>query len=231
MPPDESPEAKFERLKKQLQESILRDYPNPERKGCPGDPTLKELAERPLGEAIEGDPHWQHVTHCSECYRQFLEFNEDFRRQKNTQRATARLALGAVGALVIAAGLIFAIRQTGLFSPRPQNAELVYSQRTIDIPSISRSAESGGGTPAILLERKPTALTVQLPVGSKSGTYEFELRTEKVTRISRSADATLRNGVTTFTVRLTLSELEPGMYSVYVRRVPWDWTYFPVEIR
>ena len=48
MPPEESPESKFDRLKKQLQDSILRDYPNPERKGCPGGAVLQELAERPL---------------------------------------------------------------------------------------------------------------------------------------------------------------------------------------
>ncbi len=75
MPPEESPEAKFDRLKKQLQDSILRDYPNPERKGCPGDDVLKELAERPLDQAVEDDPHWHHVTHCSECYREFLALN------------------------------------------------------------------------------------------------------------------------------------------------------------
>jgi hypothetical protein len=67
MPPDESPEFKFDRLKKQLQDAILRDYPNPESKGCPGGAALRELAERPLGQAVEDDPHWAHITHCSEC--------------------------------------------------------------------------------------------------------------------------------------------------------------------
>ena len=89
MPPEESPEAKFDRLKKQLQDSILRDYPNPERKGCPGDAVLKELAERPLDQAVEGDPRWHHVTHCSECYREFLTFNNAFRREAKVKRARA----------------------------------------------------------------------------------------------------------------------------------------------
>ena len=36
MPPEESPEDKYERLQRRLQEEILSKYPNPERKGCPG---------------------------------------------------------------------------------------------------------------------------------------------------------------------------------------------------
>ena len=36
MPSEESPEARFDRLKRQLQDSILRDYPNPQRTGCSG---------------------------------------------------------------------------------------------------------------------------------------------------------------------------------------------------
>src|ERR1035438_10890703 len=72
MPRPESPDAQFDRLKSQLQNSILSDYPNPERKGCPGEAVLKELAARPLDDSLEGNPHWHHVTHCSECYREFL---------------------------------------------------------------------------------------------------------------------------------------------------------------
>lgn len=78
MPSEESPEAKFDRLKKHLQNSILRDYPNPERKGCPGGAVVREMAELPLTEGVEDDPHWHHVTHCAECYREFLAFNEAF---------------------------------------------------------------------------------------------------------------------------------------------------------
>lgn len=63
MPPEESPEAKYDRLKQQLQDLILKDYPNPERKGCPGDAALKELADHPLDQPFENGPHWHHVTH------------------------------------------------------------------------------------------------------------------------------------------------------------------------
>ena len=230
MPSEESPEAKFDRLKKQLQDSILRDYPNPERKGCPGGAVLKEFAGRTIDETIEDDPHWQHVTHCSECYRDFLALNVEFRRQAKARRVQVRWGTAVAVAVVLVAGLLFALRQGSFFSQRPQNAELAYAKQTVDIPSMSRSAD-GGATKPIILERKRVELTIELPVGSKAGAYEFQLRRQNQPVISTSSTAAIRDGSTTFSVRLDLSKLAPGMYSMYVRQVPWDWNYYPVEIR
>ena len=123
-----------------------------------------------------------------------------------------------------------ALRQGAFFSQRPQNAELAYNKQTVDIPSMSRSVE-GGATKPIILERKRVELTIELPVGSKAGAYEFQLRRQNQPVISTSSTAAIRAGSTTFSVRLDLSKLAPGMYSMYVRQVPWDWNYYPVEIR
>jgi hypothetical protein len=230
MPPEESPEAKFDRLKKQLQDSILTDYPNPERKGCPDGAVLKELAGRTLDETIEDEPHWQHVTHCSECYRDFLALNVEFRRQAKARRVQVRWGTAVALAVILIAGVLFALRQGAFFTQRPQNAELAYAKQTVDIPSMSRSVD-GGATNPIILERKPVELTIQLPVGSKAGEYEFQLRREGQPVVSASATAAIREGSTAFSVRLDLSKLAPGMYSMYVRQVPWDWNYYPVELR
>ena len=141
MPPEESPESKFDRLKKQLQDSILRDYPNPERKGCPGGAVLRELAERPLDQAVEDDPHWQHITHCSECYREFLAFNNAFRQQARVRRV--RVGWGvAVAAVVIVIAVLIGVNQGSLFKKRPQNAELAWVRRTVVVPSSNRSVRS-----------------------------------------------------------------------------------------
>src|SRR4051812_4759025 len=92
---DESPHARFDRLKKQLQDSILRDYPNPERRGCPGNASLQTLARRPLDDRIEGDPNWQHVTHCSECYREFLDFRAGIKRRQKSKQVSIGVAVAA----------------------------------------------------------------------------------------------------------------------------------------
>src|SRR5436190_2162921 len=135
MPPEESPEAKFDRLKKQLQDAILRDYPNPERKGCPGEVVLRKLAARPLDRPVEDDPHWQHITHCSECYREFLAFNNEARQGAKARKASLGWVLAGASAAFIVAILI-GLFQGGVFSKRPQNAELAFVKKTVDIPSM-----------------------------------------------------------------------------------------------
>ncbi len=229
MPPEESPAEKFDRLKKQLQDSILRDYPNPERKGCPGDAVLRELAERPLDQAVEDDPHWHHITHCSECYREFLGFNNAFRERAKVRRARVGWALAAA-AVVLVVGVLIGLRQGSIFSKRPQNAELAWVDETVEVPSETRSGNAGEQKP-IFLKRLPLRLTVQLPIGSKAGTYELQLKMNDRTLVSTGGDAEIRNGATVFVARVNLSKLDPGSYSMVIRQVPNDWNLYPVVLR
>lgn len=76
----ETPDDKWNRLQCQVQGGIANSYPNPERKGCPNQDGLIELAKRSadFDDSIEDDPEWHHVTHCSPCYGQYLE---EFRKQ------------------------------------------------------------------------------------------------------------------------------------------------------
>jgi hypothetical protein len=75
MHPEESPEAKYDRLKRKLQDSILSQYPNPERKGCPGSAVLENVATRYSDESVEGDENCE-----------FLDFRL---KHKATQRNEA----------------------------------------------------------------------------------------------------------------------------------------------
>ena len=49
--------------------------------------------------------------------------------------------------------------------------------------------------------------------------------------ISKTAEATIVDGTTAFTVKLDLSKFDPGNYYIDVRQVGFDWTYYPVSIR
>ncbi|HEY3940709.1 MAG TPA: hypothetical protein VGL97_25000 [Bryobacteraceae bacterium] len=95
---------------------------------------------------------------------------------------------------------------------------------------MTRSDDARGSTP-ITLEREPEELTVNLPVGSKAGPYEFGLLKGDQAIVSAHADAELHNGTTAFIVRIDLSKVASGEYSMSVRRVPWDWSHFPVVVR
>jgi hypothetical protein len=230
MRPEESPEAKYDRLKRKLQDSILSQHPNPERKGCPEGTVLQFMAKRYSDESIEGDENWHHVTHCSECYREFLDMRLKYKGEVSKRRLFARWGLAAA-IFAVAVGLFFASRQRSTVGPeRPQNAEVAYNKRTIDIPAMTRSEVARASAP-ISLSREPEELTVNLPVGSKAGTYEFRLLKGDKAIVSAQAAAQVHDGTTAFMVRIDLSKVASGDYSMSVRQVPWDWNYFPVVVR
>ena len=76
----ESTEEKYRRFQREIQGAILRNYPNPKRQGCPGEATVRNLAENPdsIKAEDEGDEQgaWYHITHCSPCYASFLKLRE-----------------------------------------------------------------------------------------------------------------------------------------------------------
>jgi hypothetical protein len=232
MPPKELPEAQFDRLKKRLQDSIFRDYPNPERQGCPGGAVLQELAELPLDEAVDGDPQWHHITHCSECYREFLAFNNAFRRGVTARRTRLVWAV-ATAAAVMAIALLFAVRQGVFRFERPQNAELAFQPRLVDLQgrSITRSAGGNQEQKPIILQSEPEELTIRLPFGREAGVYEVQvLKTPNQPLTAKTGRATIQDGATSLIVKLDLSKLANGNYFLGIRQAPGDWIYYPVKI-
>jgi hypothetical protein len=232
--PEESPHAQFDRLKKQLQDSILRDYPNPERRGCPGNAAVRKLAEKPLDYNLEGSSNWQHLTHCSECYREFLDIRASMKRRKKAQRVG--IGIGVAAAIVAVAAIIFLGNRQGAGSPpvRPQIAERIYRPRMVDLEGLSmtRSEKGRQEIKPILLGREPEELTIRLPFGSKAGAYEVQLlKNADRPLLTATGEAKIENGVTMLTLRMDLSAYEPGRYFFGVRQIPWDWTYCPAEIQ
>jgi len=91
---DETPEQKYNRMADAVQQSILRNYPNPNREGCPGEAAVREVASRT---EVRKDELWRHITHCSPCYAEFLQ-NRDEQRQASARRVrTRRSFLGRSG--------------------------------------------------------------------------------------------------------------------------------------
>ena len=73
-------------IKDLLQQSILRNYPNPERKGCLESALITEVGQQRLPHE---DSRWAHISHCSECYREFLDCRKQF-RENNARAAQLR---------------------------------------------------------------------------------------------------------------------------------------------
>ncbi len=171
------------------------------------------------------------MTHCSECYREFLDLRRKFKGEAKKRGYVTKWAIVAAAVLAVAVGLFFASRYRSTLSPeRPQNAEVAYNKMTIDIPAMTRSETERAGSP-IMFERKPEEVMVNLPVGSKAGPYEFRLLKESQPVLSTHANATIKNGTTSFSVKIDLSKVDSGTYSMSVRQAPWDWNYVPVFVR
>ena len=99
----ETPEQKYDRIAAAVQQTILNSFPNPNRVGCPGDVRLREVAAR--GTIVEDDD-WQHITHCSECYGEFLAAKDQIRRAGRRARTLGLIGGAALLVLVVAAVLL-----------------------------------------------------------------------------------------------------------------------------
>jgi hypothetical protein len=82
----ETPEQKWDRLQSEIHAGITKGYPNPDRKGCVGHESIVALAVRAadFDDTIEDDPQWQHVTHCSPCYSEYVEALKNQRGSKRS---------------------------------------------------------------------------------------------------------------------------------------------------
>src|ERR1700726_2330825 len=89
----------IERVRKELQESALREFPNPERIGCPDPRTLGGMSRRII-QMTQDQLH--HVTHCSPCFQTFLAIRQEMR-----QRQVKRIRVAAVAcAAAIVLGVV-----------------------------------------------------------------------------------------------------------------------------
>ena len=51
-----------------LETAASEHHPNPERTGCPGEEALATFARDPRAVPID-DPLFEHLSHCSPCFR------------------------------------------------------------------------------------------------------------------------------------------------------------------
>ena len=79
-----------QRLLDLLEQGVSRDFPNPERVGCPNSSVLRELAFRKLGLA-EVKQWLQHLGACSQCFQDSAVFAG--RRRTGGDAPTRLLAL------------------------------------------------------------------------------------------------------------------------------------------
>jgi hypothetical protein len=224
--PDEPREPTPEELKRVLQEAVLRNYPNPDRVGCHGSDVLRKVAKQRL--PFE-DSHWDHIYHCSPCYREFLDFRREFRRKRAIIKWLS-LSSAAAAALIVSFALFRWIPQhIGKPPARPDQASILKKGPMAVLNLENTSPNRGGGAkskPELQrLPRTPLTLSIYLPLGSEPGQYEIELRKENDPSplAKYSGTAHIENGLTVVTIEPDLSKFPPGTYVLAFRHDREAW--------
>lgn len=235
---EESPNQAFNRAKEILQQAILRDYPNPERKGCPGQSVLKQLASFSLPPANE--PDWHHVTHCSPCYAEFLEYRAIAKAAERKSRYQKRIVLATAAALVILVGIatLWNRSQQGRgisLGSQPPGSSAVATSAFVDLESVGalRGNEENQQKNTPTLRIGYLDLRLRLPIGSEDGQYELQILKEpgQAPVAATQGTSVLENHSVFLNTRLDIRHLTPGTYYLAVRRLGSGWIVSPIQLR
>ena len=203
-----------------LRKGLSRDFPNPQRVGCPDSALLRRIALRkvPLSEA---DRWLNHFSSCSPCFQEFTEF-----RKQAVDRRRTQIWLAA------AAVFIFAVAGWLWVRARP----FVQTSATVVLDLRDRSlarGENPTGAKEVALEIPRTArhLIVDLPIGSKEGSYDLALLNEAGDEVSRATGtATLEDHVVILRADIDIRNLSPGFYFVGLRQLGPEWNRYPARV-
>lgn len=193
---------------------------------------MREMANRPRPTR---DAAWEHVTHCSPCYREFLDLRGQVKARREAERRQLmrrRILLG--GAVIVVAGVIVGGYELIHHGSEPRQTTGPYQSASLDLKdrSVARSVD-GPNTKSqtLVLPAQSLDLTIFLPIGSEPGNYEVQLL-KKIDEplLDVSGNATVERGTTILRTKLDLAGQPPGSFLLGLRQPPADWTYYPVTI-
>jgi hypothetical protein len=202
-----------------LGQGLKDEFPNPDRVGCPGRDIVAAIAAHmmPLSQA---ESHLNHLTSCSPCYQDFLQFQAEHRRRR------ARMIFAVAASVLIVAALATwaTLRPHG-----PQIASKIVDLRD---RSMTRGTEPPPSEPRLEIPRNITHLDIYLPLGSSEGSYEVRLTSiSGETVFAVTGEAKLEQGTTALRIALGRPLTMPGNYFLQLRRPSSEWASFPLRIR
>ena len=218
----------IERVRKELQESALREFPNPERIGCPDPETLGGMSRRII-QMTQDQLH--HVTHCSPCFQTFLAIRQEMRQRRIVRFRIAAVACAA--ALVLGAIIYW----TGVARPTTVQIASVTTPATLDLRPLTESRgleqeRANTPKPQLILPRKHLRLTLYFPVGADEGQYALQLLDGQLrTLLKQHVTATLQDHIVTAVVELDLSSLSPGLHTLAIRKNGDEWRTYSVLLQ
>ena len=204
-----------------LGRGLLKEFPNPERSGCPGSDVLKVIASKTMP-LTEAEKWLDHLASCSPCYRDFSEL----RKVREDQRRRTLFA--------IAASILVAVGIAGWLLIQRHNETVLSQIAVLDLRnrSASRSPEPSLGEQPLELRRRFSQLNIYLPLGSPEGAYEVRIVTTfGDSLLNAGGTARLNDGVTSLQVRGDAIIARPGPYILQIRKPPSEWSSYPLVLR
>ena len=209
------------RLLDVLAQGLSREFPNPQRVGCPDSAVLRSVAYRKLRLA-DAEPWLKHLSSCSPCFQEFSDFRKEAASQR--RRTMAWTAAAAV--------LIFAV--AGWLWLRTQHSVLAATE-VLDL----REASAAPGQNPMETEQQPLELhrwarhlILYLPTESQEGAHDIAVLSEMGAQVlGSSGTARLENRVVCLRVDVDVSIVQPGRYFLAVRQTTLTWIRYPVRVQ
>ena len=204
-----------------LARGLSREFPNPERVGCPDSTILRGIASHklPLSQAA---PWFDHLSACSPC---FQDFNK-FRGEAAGQRRRMQVWLAAAAVLLFALGGLLWVRS------RPLSHATDVAVLDLRDRSVARGQNpSETGQAPLEIPRTAKHLVLDLPIGSKEGPYDVVLLTETGDQILRATGtAQFDDHVTGLRVDVDVRSVPPGAYFLGLRQPGFEWSRYPIRL-
>jgi len=214
----------YRTLHRTMESVVLTQFPNPERKGCPGTAVLHRIARKRIPMQ---DPALDHAARCSPCFAELTNIRRALHRQ-NVLWFTGTAAAAAVLIAVLISNLW--IQKSALpTSDVPRIAALLdlrnaSANRAVQAPGFEQNP--------IEIPRGRLKLTINLPIGSEAGSYEVQIRKpNQPATFSVKGQARIEDGITKLLIEIDTTSLPIGTYDFGWRMASSDWRNYLVLVR
>ena len=204
-----------------LGRGLLKEFPNPDRAGCPSSDVLKRIASHEMS-LTEAEKWLDHLTSCSPCYGDFSQFKAAYQ-----SRRTRTL-------LAIAASILIVVCLAGWALFLRHSESLVAQTAVVDLRnrSLPRGTEPNLDEPPLEVNRAATSWNIYLPLGSSEGPYDVRVITQSGESVmTANPTAKLADQITSLKLTVSLSSTRPGRYTLQLRGRDLEWNSYAMLLR
>jgi hypothetical protein len=166
----------------------------------------------------------EHLGTCSPCFREYTEFCKQVEWRRNA-------------AYIGVAAAVLVVLSVAWWGWRSRHSVVItaHSHVVADLRTrLTLRGEQGAepGTGPLVFKRGIDEVSIYLPEGSLSGTYQVAVFREDLGEplVSRTSQATSEKDMTELNTTLDLSRAPSGRYLFGVRLPGIEWSYYPMVV-